>query len=80
MYPPRDCFEPIYGLECLNTSSAIYGAPVAFFSSRNASRIPPDGQPGRSAVWGFEPIFFHPNQVKEALNIILFDEWKLQRE
>jgi hypothetical protein len=77
--PPRDCFQPIWGLECLNASSAIYGAPVAFWSSRHASRIPPAGQPGRSAVWGFEPIFFNPSEVKEALNVILFDEWKLPR-
>jgi hypothetical protein len=30
-------------------------------------------------VWGFEPIFFNPDEVKEALNLILFDEWKLPR-
>jgi hypothetical protein len=77
--PPRDCFQPMYGLECLNTSSAIFGAPVAFWSSRHASRIPPAGVPARSAVWGFEPVFFNPSQVKQAINIILFDEWKLPR-
>jgi hypothetical protein len=30
-------------------------------------------------VWGFEPVFFNPSQVKQALNIILFDEWELPR-
>ena len=77
--PPRGCFEPIWGHECLNTSSAIFGAPVAFFSATHAGRIPPAGEPGRSAVWGFEPVFFNPDQVKQALDIIFFDEWGLPR-
>ncbi len=78
--PPRDCFQPMYGLECLNTSSAIYGAPVAFWTSEYENRIPRGGGvPARSAVWGFEPIFFNPDEVKEAMNIILFDEWQLPR-
>jgi hypothetical protein len=78
--PRRSCFQPMYGLECLNTSSSVYGAPVAFWTSRFATRIPPEGVPARSAVWGFEPVYFKPSQVKEALNVILFDEWKLTRK
>ncbi len=78
--PPRGCFQPIYGLGCLNTSSVIYGAPVAFWSSTNASRVPPAGVAARSVVWGFEPVYFDPNDVKQAIEIILFDEWKLPRQ
>jgi len=79
-FPPRDCFEPMYGLECLNTSSAIFGAPVAFWTGAHANRVPAGGgEAARSAVWGFQPVYFNPNQVREALAIILFDEWKLPR-
>jgi hypothetical protein len=79
--PQRSCFQPIYGLDCLNTSSAIFGAPVAFWTARFATRVPRGGGvPARSAVWGFEPVYFNPSEVKQALEIILFDEWQLPRE
>jgi hypothetical protein len=78
--PPRPCFHPIYTLGCANTSSIIYGAPIAFWTSAFADRVAgPGGVAARSAVWGFEPVFFKPEQVKQALEVILFDEWKLQR-
>ena len=78
--PPRSCFQPMYGHGCLNTSSAIYGAPIGFWTSQYANRIPRgSGVPARSAVWGFQPVYFNPSQVKEALNVILFDEWQLPR-
>jgi hypothetical protein len=78
--PPRTCFQPMYGLECLNASSPVFGAPVAFWTSRFATRVPPAGVPARSAVWGFEPAYFNPIEVEEALGIILFDEWQLPRK
>jgi hypothetical protein len=30
-------------------------------------------------VWGFSPVFFQPDQVKAALQIILHDEWRIPR-
>jgi hypothetical protein len=78
----RWCFEPIYGLGCLNTASLIYRAPVAFWTLTFADRVPDagGGPAAKSAVWGFEPVFFKPEQVKTALDLILFDEWQLPRE
>jgi len=78
--PPRGCFQTIYGLGCLNTSSVIYGAPIAYWTSTHAGRVPPVGVPARSVVWGFEPVYFNPSEVKDAIEIILFDEWKLPRQ
>jgi hypothetical protein len=77
--PLRSCFQPIYGHGCLNEGSVIYGAPVAFWTSTYGDRIPagPGTVAARSAIWGFEPVFFKPDQVREALEIILFEEWKL---
>jgi hypothetical protein len=76
---PRGCFEPIYGLGCLNENSVVYGAPIAFWTSRWAHVPNPAGVAARSAVWGFAPVYFNPAQVREALEIIMFDEWQLQR-
>jgi hypothetical protein len=79
--PMRSCFQPIYTHGCLATNSAIYGAPIAFWSSTYADIVPEaGGAAARSAVWGFEPVFFKPAQVKQALEVILFDEWKLPRD
>ena len=79
---PRGCFQPIYGNGCLNTTSSIYEAPVAFWTSVYEHVIPEvkEGVPvqARSAVWGFEPFFFEPAQVRIALELILFDEWQLE--
>ena len=77
--PPRSCFEPIYGHGCLNQSSLIYNAPIAFWTLTFADRVPDTGggPAAKSVVWGFEPVFFKPEQVKQALDLILFDEWKL---
>lgn len=77
----RRCFEPIYGLESLDTQSYIYDAPVAFWTGVYADRVPEvSGVAARSAVWGFHAVYFEPEQVKAALDIILFDEWKLTRK
>jgi hypothetical protein len=79
--PQRPCIQYIYGHGCLNGSSAIYGAPVGFWTLTYADRVPSSGTgvAARSVVWGFEPVFFKPQQVKSAMDIILFDEWKLPR-
>jgi hypothetical protein len=81
LVPPRDCFQPIYGNGCFNTASRIYNAPVAFWTTAHADRIPDaGGVAARSAVWGFHPYYFNPDEVKAALAIVLFDEWKLPRQ
>lgn len=78
----RWCFEPIYGHGCLNTASLVYGAPIAFWTRTFADRVPDagGGLAAKSVVWGFEPVFFKPEQVKTALDLILFDEWQLPRK
>ena len=78
-YEQRQCFQPIYVNECLDTSSPIYHAPVAFWTGTYASRVAEGSVPARSAVWGFEPALFNPSMVRQAMEIILCDEWKLPR-
>jgi len=75
----RDCFEPIYGLHCLDQSSVNYGQPVAFWTSTFADRVAevPGAVGARSAVFGFPPVYFTPSQVKPGLEYILFCEWQL---
>lgn len=81
LVPPRDCFKPIYGNGCLNQNSKVYNAPVAFWTTRFEDQIPDAGGVGaRSAVMGFHPFYFKPAEVKQAIEIILFDEWKLPRK
>jgi hypothetical protein len=58
--------------------------PVAAWSSRYANVVP-DVAAGvavaaRSAVWGFAPYYFEPAAVRQALEVILFDEWQLPRK
>ena len=77
--PPRTCFEPMYALHCRNLSSKIYGAPVAYWTSAYEDRVPAGGVAARSAVWGFHPVYFEPAQVKQAIAIILHNEWQLPR-
>ncbi len=78
--PPRDCYEPIYGNGCSNTSSLVYNTDVAFWTSQFELRVADvAGAVGaRSAVWGFHPVYFKPDQVKEAIGIIVHDEWQLE--
>jgi hypothetical protein len=79
--PGRDCFKPIYANGCLDTGSAIYNAPVAFWSLTFEDRVPDaGGVAARSAVFGFHPVYFNPSEFKQALDIILFDEWQLPRD
>ncbi|MEJ2722158.1 MAG: hypothetical protein P8181_13615, partial [bacterium] len=76
---PRDCFEPIYGHGCLDASSVIYDAPVAYWTSTYADRVPDvaGGVVARSTIWGFHPVYFNPDEVKSAMELILIDEWRL---
>ena len=75
----RGCFEPIYGLHCLNTSSVNYGQPVAFFTSAFADRVASaaGAVAARSVVFGFPLVYFKPSQAKPAIERILFCEWQL---
>ncbi len=79
---PPDCFEPIYGLVCLDAAERTYDQPVAFWSGAFADVVIEDA-PGavgaRSVVFGFPPVFFEPAQVKPAMEFILFDEWQVPR-
>jgi hypothetical protein len=79
--PPRACFKPIYGNGCLNVNSKVYNAPVAFWTTQYETVIPESGGvPARSAVMGFHPFFFRAAEMKQAMDIILFDEWQLPRK
>jgi hypothetical protein len=79
---PRPCFSPIYGVGCLDVNEATYNAPVAFFTSAYADRVAevPGAVGARSAVFGFEPVYFNPDEVRPAIEYIMFDEWKLPRK
>jgi len=77
----RPCFEPIYGMGCLGGESVpVYNAPVAFWNSTYANVVPDQGGgvAARSIFLGFEPFYFKPEQVREMIDIIAFDEWQLQ--
>ncbi len=81
----RGCFQPIYGLECFDTSEPTYGQPVAFWTSVFLHRKAevPGAIYARSAVFGFPPVMFTPGEKgtgegsRAAIEKILFDEWKL---
>ncbi|NIM19239.1 MAG: hypothetical protein GTO51_02560 [Candidatus Latescibacteria bacterium] len=79
---PRMCFEPIYGHGCLDPASPIYAAPIAAWTTMFQDVVPEiaGGIAARSAVWGFEPFYFDTTAVRHALEVILFDEWKLPRK
>ncbi|HEU4364477.1 MAG TPA: hypothetical protein VFT13_03335, partial [Candidatus Krumholzibacteria bacterium] len=79
---PRVCFQPIYGVGCLDTNEPTYNQPVAFFTSAFADRIAdvPGAVAARSAVFGFAPVFFNPGEVRPAIEYIMFNEWKLPRK
>jgi hypothetical protein len=78
---PRDCFEPIYGLECLDTGEPTYGQAVAFWTSTYADvkAEVPGTIAARSAVFGFPPVYFGPEASRVAIEYVLFDEWRLPR-
>jgi len=81
--PPRPCFEPIYLLGCVDTAELTYQQPVAFWTSVYADVVSddiPNAVGARSAVFGFPPVYFNPNEIKPAFEYILFDEWQLPRK
>jgi hypothetical protein len=80
--PPRLCFQPIYGLGCLDTAELTYGQPVAFWTTTFADVISDDfagAVAARSAIFGFPPVYFTPSEIEPAIQYILFDEWQLPR-
>jgi hypothetical protein len=79
--PPRPCFQPVYGLGCIDTLEPTYNQPIAFWTSAFADRVAdvPGAVGARSIVFGFPPVFFVPSEFQAALDHVLFDEWKLPR-
>ncbi len=77
----RDCFEPVYGLQCRDTAVPGFNQPVAFWTSVYADVVAdaPGAVGARSAVFGFPPVLFNPPDSKRAIEYILFDEWQLPR-
>ena len=78
----RSCFQPIYGLECLDNLELTYHEPVAFWTSAFADRVAevPGAVGARSVVFGFEPAFINPSEFKTVMEKILFNEWKLPKQ
>jgi hypothetical protein len=78
---PRGCFEPIYGLECIDSTEPVYGEPVAFWTSAfiDARADVPGAISARSAVFGFAPVMFNPSESYLAIEHVVFDEWQLPR-
>jgi len=79
----RDCFQPIYGLDCFETAEPTYGEPVAFWT-RTYEDVITLGVPGAvaapSVVFGFPPVMFEPAPTKTAMEHIFFNVWRLPRE
>ncbi len=75
----RDCFQPIYGLECLDTGEPTYGQPVAFWSAVFEDKVAgASGAIGaRSVVFGFPPVLFNPDEIRGAIENVLYSEWQL---
>ena len=76
---PRDCFQPIYGLECIDTGEPTYGQPVAFYTSVFEDKVA--GAAGavgaKSVVFGFPPVLFKPEEIRGAIEHVLFTDWQL---
>jgi hypothetical protein len=79
---PRSCFQPIYGVDCLDVAEPTYNQPVAFWTSAFADRVAevPGAVGARSVVFGFAPVYLDPVQIKPAFEYILYEEWKLPRK
>lgn len=75
----RDCFEPIYAMECFDQNEPVYMQPVAFWTSTFADRVPDGGVGARSVVFGFPPVMMTPDAIQPAIDYILFVEWQLPR-
>jgi len=79
---PRDCFEPIYGLDCFFTDEPTFMQPIAFWTSTFANRIAeaPGAIPARSIVFGFPPVMCDTAAVRTSIEYVMFDEWQLPRK
>jgi hypothetical protein len=79
---PRDCFEPVYGLDCIYTEEPTYMQPVGFWTLTHADVTAdvPGAIPARSIVFGFQPVLFDTTATRGAIEHVLFDEWKLPRK
>jgi hypothetical protein len=77
----RDCFEPVYGLECLYTAEPTFMQPVAFWTSTHANVLAeaPGAVMARSILIGFQPVLCDTTAVRTALEHVFFDEWRLPR-
>jgi hypothetical protein len=75
----RDCFEPIYGLDCIYTAEPTYMQPVAFLSKEYAdsAKVAEGVFPAPSVVFGFPPVFCDTTAVRGAFEHIFFDVWQL---
>ncbi len=81
--PARSCFEPIYGVDCLDTAELTYQPAGRVLDESHSTDVIAEDIPGavaaRSAVFGFPPVYFNPSEIKPAIEYILFDEWQLPR-
>ena len=79
---PRNCFEPVYGLECFYTAEPTFMQPVAFWTSTYAhvQAEAPGAVPARSILIGFQPVLCDTNAIRTALEHVFFDEWRLPRK
>jgi len=77
----RNCFEPVYGLECLYTEEPTFMQPVAFWTSTHAEVLAeaPGAVMARSILIGFQPVLCDTTDVRTALEHVFFDEWHLPR-
>jgi hypothetical protein len=75
----RDCFEPIYGLDCFFTDEPTFMQPVGFWTSTFADiqAEAPGAIPARSVVFGFQPVLCDTTAIRTALEYIFFEEWHL---
>jgi hypothetical protein len=76
---PRECIEFMFKQKTGNPLSVVNEAPVGIWTKTFARVMPPVGMPARSVLWGFEPYFLEEIPINEALQLILFEEWKLQK-
>ncbi|HEX5132666.1 MAG TPA: hypothetical protein VFX92_09280 [Candidatus Krumholzibacteria bacterium] len=78
----RPCFQPIYGVGCRDVTEPTYNEPVAFWTSVYGDVIGAGAGAvaARSAVFGFAPVFFKPDEVRPAIEHIMFNEWQLPQK
>jgi hypothetical protein len=77
----RDCFEPVYGLECFYTEEPTFMQPIAFWTSTYDTVLAeaPGAVSARSILIGFQPVLCDTTDIRAALEHVFFDEWRLPR-